>query len=141
MIQIFKTRTRVMPDLQLALRVESVTLAPEEYRGIRNEVVLLVEEDVDAGRQPQAQLRVAMGHEHSVHVLEVGVKALAELDVADWPMLRQALASVALCRMSQLFTAAGITMPAVLLGEEQPISEGTARMLLGSSGPAKKGEA
>lgn len=141
MFRIFKFKTTVVSDLKLSVYVSCVSVPAEEYKGIVNEVLLLSDEDPGGTAQPEARLRIARRdlEKGTVQIFEVGARAGVEVPEENWPTLRKAVASFALVRMGQLMASAGITLPAVIIGEEQEISDRTAAMLLGLPAPPSEG--
>jgi len=133
MFQIFRFKTIVHADLKLSTYADIRTVPEPEYKGIVNEVLVMSDESAARRMQPEARVRIArrVDGAGAVQVYEIGARSLVAHAEADWPALRSALASFALGRMALLLAAAGITMPAVVLGEAQAISDRTAAMLLG----------
>lgn len=133
MFRIFKFKTTVVSDLKLSVYVSCSSVRDDEYKGIMNEVLILSDEDPEQNAQPEARLVIAR-HDPArkvVQVFEVGARSTVAVSPENWPTLREALASFALVRMGQLMSSAGITLPAVIIGEEQEINPRTASMLLG----------
>lgn len=118
--------------------VDVSTVPRGRYMGILNEVLLLVDEDAEAGVPPMARALLAIALcEGPVRVFSVCVREIpltGERDPAEWPGIRPAVASYALTRLAQLVQCGGFGFPAVVVGDLQPIRVETAAMLTGVPG-------